>query len=125
VMIPGGRLAGETKPVPPDWSFTQGADTVQLETRPVDPYSVNVWGVAVGDDFYIASGKPTNAWAEHIAADDRVRLRVEGAIYEMRAERDDTPEGRERFLAAAMAKYDFEPDPDESSEAILFRLVAR
>ena len=125
VMIPGGELSGDTAPVPADWSFTDAVETVQLETRPEDPYSVNIWGVGVGDQFYVASGKSDNAWAGHIAADDRVRLRIEGTVYEMRAVRDDSSEGRERFLEAAKAKYDFEPEPDQASEAILFRLVAR
>jgi hypothetical protein len=125
VMIPGGRLSGEAKPVPSDWSFSDSVETVQLETRPDDPYSVNIWGAAAGPDFFIASGKPENAWAEHILADDRVRLRIDGAVYEMRAIRDDSPESRERFLAAAKAKYDFEPEPDQASGAVLFRLVAR
>lgn len=125
VMIPGGELSGETRSVPDDWSFSDAVETVQLETRPEDPYSVNIWGVGVEGDFYIASGKPDNAWAGHIAVDDRVRLRIDETIYEMRAERDDTPEARERFLSAAKVKYDFEPDSEEASDAILFRLVAR
>jgi len=125
VMIPGGELSGEVKPVPLDWSFSDAAETVQLETRPENPYSVNIWGVGLGVDFYVASGKADNAWAENIAADDRVRLRIDGSIYEMRAVREDTPEGRERFLAGAKAKYDFEPDPQQASDAVLFRLVAR
>lgn len=125
VMIPGGSLSGEVKPAPASWSFTDAVETVQLETRPEDPYSVNIWGVAVGDDFYVASGKADNTWARAIAEDDRVRLRVEGAVYELRAVRDDSPEGRDLFLAAAQAKYDFEPDPGQASDAVLFRLVAR
>jgi hypothetical protein len=125
VMIPGGRLSGTVAPVPDDWSFSDDVETVQLETRPDDPYSVNIWGVAVGDEFYVASGKSDNAWATHIAADDRVRLRVDESIYELRAVRDDSADGRERFLAAAKAKYDFEPDPEQTSDATLFKLVAR
>lgn len=125
VMIPGGRLSGDVTPPPADWSFSDSVETVQIETRPSDPYSVNVWGVAVGPDFYVASGSSGNAWADYIAADDRVRLRIEDRIYELRAVRDDTPEGRERFLAAAKAKYDFEPDPEQAADAILFRLVSR
>jgi hypothetical protein len=125
VMIPGGQLSGESKPVPADWSFSDEVETVQLETRPADPYSVNIWGVAVGPDFYVASGKADNAWARHIAEDDRVRLRIDGTVYDLRAVREDAPEARERFLAAAKAKYDFEPDPDQASDAILFSLVAR
>ena len=125
VTIPGGTLSGEIAPVPDDWSFSDAVETVQLETRPEDPYSVNVWGVAVGRDFYVAAGESSNAWARHIANDDRVRLRIEGKIYELRAERDDTPETRARFLTAAKAKYDFEPDPEETSDAVLFQLVSR
>jgi hypothetical protein len=125
VMIPGGKLSGDAKPAPADWSFSDATETVQLETRPADPYSVNIWGVAVGRDFYVVSGKPDNAWAKNIAADDRVRLRIDRSVYELRAERDDSAEARERFLAAAKAKYDFEPEPDEAEDAILFRLVAR
>ena len=125
VMIPGGRLAGDEKPVPADWSFSDAVETVQLETRPADPYSVNIWGVGVGPDFYVASGRADNAWARYVLEDPRVRLRIEGSVYVLRAERDDSAEGRERFLAAALAKYDFEPDPEQASEAILFRLIAR
>jgi len=125
VMIPGGRLSGTVAPVPDDWSFSDDVKTVQLETRPDDPYSVNIWGLAVGDEFYVASGKSDNAWAKHIAADDRVRLRIDESIYELRAVRDDSADGRERFLVAAKAKYDFEPDPEQASDAILFKLAAR
>lgn len=125
VTLPGGELSGETQAIPDDWSFSDSVDTVQLETRPDDPYSVNIWGVGVGGDFYVASGDADNTWARNIEADDRVRLRIEDAVYEMRAVRDDSPEARERFLAAAKAKYDFEPEPGQAEEAVLFRLVAR
>jgi hypothetical protein len=125
VMIPGGRLSGDVTPVPASWAFTDAVETVQLETRPEDPYSVNIWGVAAGDDFFVASGSSENTWARAIAADDRVRLRVDGSIFELRAVRDDTTEGRDRFLAAAKAKYDFEPEGDQAADAVLFRLVAR
>ena len=86
VMVPGGELSGTVKPAPSDWSFTDSVETVQLETRPEDPYSVNVWGVAAGDAFYVASGRGESAaWAKHIAADPRVRLRVGEDLYELSA----------------------------------------
>ena len=124
-FMSAGTLAGEEQPAPPDWTFAEDFAVVQLETRPEDPYSVNIWGVGIGVDFYVASGKAANTWSENIAADDRVRLRVGKAIYEMRALREDSPEGRKRFLAAAKTKYEFDPDPDEVSDAILYRLVPR
>ena len=91
VMIPGGRLSGTTKSVPENWRFTDAHEDVQLETRPADPYSVNVWVVAVGDDLFVASGRGAeSAWAQHIEADPNVRLRVGDDIYELRAVEADT-----------------------------------
>jgi hypothetical protein len=124
VMIPGGEISGEVQSVPSDWSFSDAVKTIQLETRPGEPYSVNIYGVAVGRDFYVAASKPDNQWARHIANDDNVRLRIGKAIYELRAVRDDSPEGRERFLAAVKRKYDYVPEEGEASESVLFRLVA-
>lgn len=125
VLIPGGELSGEVKPPPADWSFTDPIDTIQLETRPSDPYSVNVWGVAVGNGFYVAAGDAENAWASHIANDPNVRLRVEDDVYELRATRTEDPAEMEAFLAAALAKYDFEPEPEQRESAALFRLEPR
>jgi hypothetical protein len=124
VMIPGGELSGEVQNVPSDWSFSDAVKTVQLETRPADPHSVNIYGVAVGRDFYVAASKPDNQWARNIADDENVRLRIGKTIYELRAVRDDSPEGRERFVAALKQKYDYEPEEGEAYEPVLFRLVA-
>jgi hypothetical protein len=126
VMFPGGELSGEVKPPPDDWSFTDDVDNVQLETRPEDPYSVNVWAVAAKDAIYIASGRGADAgWARHIAEDPRVRLRVGEAIYELKAEQTMDEAELDAFLAAAQKKYDFEPEPEQREEAVLFRLTPR
>lgn len=125
ITIPGGSLSGTAAPVPTDWSFSDEVETVQLETRPSDPYSVNVWGVGLGDRFYIAAGDPENRWARNIEADPEVRLRIGETIYEMRAEVTRDPADREAFLAAARTKYDWEPEADETDDAILFRLGPR
>lgn len=126
VMIPGGALSGEEQPPPADWSFTDDVEVVQLETRPADPYSVNVWGVAAEGAFYVASGRGADAgWAGHIAEDPHVRLKVGDAIYPLRAVRTDDEAELDAFLAAAKAKYDFEPEPEQREEAVLFRLDPR
>ena len=127
VMLPGGELSGTPQPVPLDWSFTDDFQVVQLETRPADPYSVNIWGVSIGEQFLVVSGRGMqNAWAQHIEADPNVRLRVGENIYELRALRTDDPLDRERFLVGAKKKYDdFEPDEEEAAAAILYRLEAR
>ncbi len=125
--VPGGSLSGEVATgLPADWSFADEEMNVQLETRPSAPYSVNLWGVAIGDRFYLASGRGGEAnWVEHIAEDPNVRLRVGDTIYELRAVRvDDDAEG-ERFLQALKRKYDWEPSTRERENATLFRLNPR
>ena len=125
--FPGGRLSGDVATgLPVDWSFADGEKTVQLETRPSAPYSVNLWGVSIGDRFYLASGSGGEAnWVEHIAKDPNVRLRVGGTIYELRAIRVSNETHSERFLEALKRKYDWEPSVRERDEAWLFRLDPR
>ena len=126
LTLPGGALSGETRPVPTDWSFSDSVETVQLETRPEDPYSVNIWGIGLGDVFYVFSAFGADAgWAQHVAADPRVRLQVGDAIFELSATATSDQGEMDAFLAAAKTKYDFEPDPGETEEWVLFRLTPR
>ena len=48
LLLPGGELEGTSVPTPADWSFLADISTVQIETRPEDPYSVNIWVVEMG-----------------------------------------------------------------------------
>ena len=125
--FPGESLSGDVATgLPADWSFADEEKTVQLETRPSAPYSVNLWGVSIGDRFYLASGRGGEAkWVEHIAKDPNVRLRVGGTIYELRAIRVSNETHSERFLEALKRKYDWEPSVRERDEAWLFRLDPR
>ena len=126
-VLPGGRLSGEVAADPVrDWASLDQCRTIQLETRPADPYSVNIWGAGIGHEFYLASGRGGDArWVEHIASDPNVRLRVCDRIYELRAVRIDEDAETERFLEAVKRKYDWEPDAEEREEAWLFRLDPR
>jgi hypothetical protein len=125
-MLPGGRLSGEVSPTPGDWAFSEAIKTVQLETRPQDPYSVNVWGAGIGDHFYLASGRGGDArWAQYIEEDPEVRLRIGSTLYELRAVRVDDDAERESFLLALERKYDWQPDDNEGENAWLFRLDPR
>ena len=125
VMIPGGELSGAVKAPPDDWAFSDSIETVQLETRPEDPYSVNIWGVAVNERFYVAAGDAENRWARNIAENPQVRLKLEEHLYELRAVRTDEPAELAAFLAALKRKYDFEPEPEQTASAALFRLEPR
>jgi hypothetical protein len=127
IMLPGGSLSGTVSAAPNDWTFTDAFKTVQLETRPGDPYSVNIWGVAIEGEFFVVSGRGLeNAWAQHIESDPRVRLRVGSNVYELRATQSRDPADRTRFLQALTEKYEeFDPDEEQPSQALLFRLEPR
>lgn len=124
-MLPGGELSGQVAAPPDDWSFSDSVDTVQLETRPDDPYSVNIWGVGVGPHFYVAAGRTSNRWAKDIAADPNVRLKIDDRVFELRAERVGDDAEIQACLEAIQRKYDFEPDPDQRESATVFRLEPR
>jgi len=84
LVFPGGELSGEvvTEPVA-DWSFAD--DTfVDLETRPDDPYSVELNYVVRDGKLYVdpAEGR---SWLEHIRADPRCRVRFDGKVYPVTA----------------------------------------
>ena len=125
VMVPGGALSGTVQPVPSDWSFSGAIETIQLETRPSDPYSVNLWGIGIGENFYVAAGSSENRWVSNISEDPSVRLRLGDDLYELRATRTKDPVELDAFLAALKRKYDHEPEADEREQATLFRLKAR
>ncbi len=83
-VIPGGQLSGEvvTEPVT-DWSFVTDS-FVDLETRPDDPYSVELNYVVKDGQLYIDPAEGRN-WLEYIRADPRVRVRFGKEIYPLTA----------------------------------------
>jgi hypothetical protein len=84
LVIPGGELAGEvvTEPVE-DWSML-GDRFIDLETRPDDPYSVQLNYIVRDGQLYIDPAEGRN-WLEHIRADPRVRARFGNKIYPLEA----------------------------------------
>lgn len=125
VLFPGGALEGTPAAVPESWSFTDGVKTVQLETRPAEPYSVNIWLTAAGEQIYVHAGANRSAWVEHIEADPNVRLRVNESIYELSASRVEDQAEFDRFSAAYEKKYGRRPRNESVAEVYLFRLAAR
>jgi hypothetical protein len=80
LVFPGGALRGEVVSEPvEDWSFADDR-FVDLETRPSDPYSVELNYVVREGKLYIdpAEGR---RWLDHIREDPRVRVRFDGRIY--------------------------------------------
>lgn len=131
--LPGGALSGEVKPAPSDWSFVADVEQAQLETRPADPRSVNVWLGSRDGKLYVASSLirgpklPTErAWVRDIEADERVRMRIAGAVYELRAVRvlDDDEAAAARAMLEA--KYALAPDDlDPQREVWIYALEPR
>lgn len=122
VLLPGGALEGPTTAAPGSWAFTDDVKTVQLETRPADPYSVNIWVIALGEHLYVHAGTNRSTWVENIEADPGVRLRVDDAIYELVASRVEGQEEFDRFADAYERKYGRRPRNESVDEAYLFRL---
>ncbi|MFZ8977055.1 MAG: hypothetical protein ACO2Y9_08125 [Pseudohongiellaceae bacterium] len=121
ISVPGGKLNGEPTAAPASWSSVP--DVIQLETRPDDPYSVNIWALVESGNLYLATENAR--WLAHIKADDRVRVRIDGMLYALRAEQVTEVEEMNRLAAAYKEKYEYEIESTSFASANAFRLVAR
>jgi hypothetical protein len=122
-----GRLSGKVVTAPvDDWAFASGEETLQLETRPDDPYSVNVWFVASGPRLWVACvGGDTSGWGENMIADPRVRLRIDGKLYERKAVRVTEQSEIDEVVVLYKTKYDYKRDAEDEGKAVLFRMDPR
>ncbi len=125
LLIPGGALDGASVDPPDTWAFLDEIDTVQLETRPSDPYSVNIWVTRVDEVLYLHAGADPGSWVAHIEENPKVRLGVEGAIYELVAARVDDQAEFDRFAETYDEKFGLRPRNENVSEAVLLRLTPR
>lgn len=120
VTIPGGELAGQLLNPPEVWA--EVPDTVQLETRPEDPYSINIWSVGLGPDLYVATGPDGTAWTEFIERDPSVRVRLDGGLYQLQARVVDEADARKQVVRAYADKYDVDPMDGWVAEGMIIRL---
>jgi hypothetical protein len=123
-VFPGGALDGPVKPTPESFGFALDAGTIQLETDPEAPYSVNIACAVVGDALYISAGENKAQWVENMEVDPRVRLRIKGDIYELSAHRVTTAVELDAF-AEEWTKNAWARDPRELDEVWVYRLAAR
>ena len=120
--LPGGSLAGEVKTPPDDWSVLAKIETVQLETNPDDPYSVNLWVVSSEGRLYVAAGGGETNWSKQISTNRNVRLRIDSNIYELHASSVDSHKELEKVHKAYIAKYAMESDDAQFDDSKVFRL---
>jgi hypothetical protein len=125
LLMPGGQLSGPVEAAPSDWSFSDEISTIQLETRPADPYSINIWAVGLGDRLYVHAGANRSRWVEHLVADPLVRVRVAGKLYPMATIRVEDAAEFASFADAYEKKYGMRPRNENVSEVYLYRLGAR
>ena len=125
-VFAGGRIGGVDEAPPASWDFAESVSTVQVETRPADPYSVNVWGVGVGKSFYVAASDGGDAhWAQAIEADSQVRLKVGERVFPLVATRVLDAAELDDVAAAYAAKYDTDREQSFIDTAWVYRLAAR
>lgn len=123
-VFSGGALPGPVKPVPPSFAFARDAGTVQLETNPAEPYSVNIACAVADDRLYVSAGDNKARWVEHMEADPRVRMRIRGDIYELQAHRV-TEATEMRAFADEWIKNSWARDPTTLDVAWVYRLEPR
>jgi hypothetical protein len=107
-------------------------DVIELETRPDDPYSVNVWVVSFEGDAYVSTSllagvddPDARRWVQYVKADPRVRVAIEGLVFPARLTEitaDDVDP--QRIYRAFVAKYP-QIDTTKPPGAIYFRIDRR
>lgn len=68
-----------------------------------DPYSINIWGVEEGSNFYIGAGRgEESAWVIHLLENPEIRLRLGDELYLLKAVRvsKGSPSERRRGASA-------------------------
>jgi hypothetical protein len=123
ILLPGGLLSGETRAAPVQWSDVP--ETIQVETRPSDPYSINIWGVGIGQNLYIATGSDGTTWTEFIDDNPNVRARLGTSIYELAATLVNDKAELEAVGETYVVKYDLDREDNWVSEAMVYRLDRR
>jgi hypothetical protein len=125
IVFSGNALTGTLALPPADWTALNEVDVVQFETRPADPYSINIWAAGIGSSIYVATSEGGTTWSEHLAVSRDVRLRINDAIYELEAFPVTDPQERTVVAAEYVRKYDVDEDDNWVTDGQLFRLDRR
>jgi hypothetical protein len=103
----------------------------QLETGPDDPCSVNTWIGSHDGRLYVPTSLILGAdeplereWVRNVEADPRVRVRIDGTVYELLAVRVEDAATLEAVRATLLTKYEEEAD-DHARNAWIYELARR
>ena len=121
----GGQLRGVVQDAPAAWHFDQAAGFAQLETRPEDPYSINLAYVQLNGHLYVYAGDTRTNWVKHIEQNPLVRIRIDETIFPVRAVRVDDVAELRAFAAQWASRSMFQRDPMQFDEVWLYRLEGR
>jgi hypothetical protein len=106
-MIPGGRLSGEVLRDPdPDWSFARDLDTIELQIGSSPPRSLLTGVVVYEGALYLpVTLSPLKRWPAVVSANPRVRVRIEGRVFEREAVPVTDPERLQELISVGQSKY--------------------
>ena len=124
-LMSGGKLDGELRSLPASWASLGESGQMQLETRPAQPYSVNVNYTIVDGKLYVNAGNTETKWVENIAANPLVRLGIDGTLYDLRAERVTDADEIASFGKVWTRQSMFLRDPAQFEQVWLYRMTPR
>jgi hypothetical protein len=106
-FLPGGWLWGELREPPADWSFTDRVAEIQLQTQVAGflPWSVTTWVLSHQGRLFVAASDCDRVWTNRVKRDPRVRLRIEGVVYELEAFLETDRALGEALAPMVLAKY--------------------
>ena len=98
--------SGEPAAPPADWSFAAAVDTLELELPPELGRSITTWLVVQDGKLYVPCGLASGKrWPHAVLRDGRVRVRLQGKVYELEARRVDDPATLSSVVPVLVAKY--------------------
>ncbi|MGA0839677.1 MAG: DUF2255 family protein [Pseudomonadales bacterium] len=125
IPFSGGMLEGTIVPASEGIPVAGSEDVVRIETQPTDPYSVNLWVIALDDDLYVHAGDNHTTWIQHLEVDPSARVGYQTSIIEVIAERVTDQPTFDRFRSAYEDKYGVSTRLEDIDQVYLYRLSAR
>lgn len=110
--IPGGPFQASAVSGLPDPAQAAAADTVEIEVGQPEPKTRTTWVIEHDGVLYVPAGYAARkAWPAQAEADGRLRLRVGGKVFDVKATRVTDPSLHAALIEAVAKKYDLSGDP--------------